>query len=78
MDYAYAESFYRDYTPYQTDIAKNTVKEYVSGLFSTLYFMMDGDVLNGLFTYTNQNELFDFVEPFINSICLEFARSTTT
>lgn len=73
VDYAYALIWGRDYGPDEADRAKEAVKGYVSELDMDIYRMIDADALNGLYSYAYQEELFEYVAPFIDGICPEFA-----
>lgn len=72
--YAYAEIYHRDYDPDDTAAVREQVKGILEALHD-LYAAVDREALDSLFTYTEQDELLSFVEPFIDSICPEFAEA---
>lgn len=75
VDYAYAEVYCRDYTPDEADEMKGAVREYIKETLYTVYYALDPDELDALYSYTEQEELFADVAPFIEGICPEFAET---
>ena len=71
-DYMYSEEFNRDYTP--EDVSELALKISGSGMSELVDRMYDKyDKTEVDYTYTDQDQLFDDLEPFIDGICTEFA-----
>lgn len=69
-EYAYAEMYGRDYTPDEAVALIEMANKHLEPLGYLI--TMDVDEYYATYSYTDQEELFEKVKPFIDSVCPEF------